>query len=153
MCHEPLDDCLSTLKFIPDWFLTSKMIKKLFTAFYEDDYILYFNEDDLFSCNEMDIFSINLNNIILDDTNYNEDGHDTIIYIRLLAWPIKFEKRKALKKELNEELKSIVWHPKTWWNFCVSEDEKKEIKVFLLSNAFNVYNMEIVEHFDTKNDA
>ena len=98
MSLDVLDDCLSTLKFIPDWFLTSKMIKKLFTAFYEDDYILYFNEDDLFSCNEMNIFSINLNNIILDDSNYNEDDHDTIIYIRLLAWHIKFEKRKALKK-------------------------------------------------------
>ena len=22
----------------------------------------------------------------------------------------------------------IVWHPKRWWNFCISEDEKKEIE-------------------------
>ena len=22
----------------------------------------------------------------------------------------------------------IVWHPKRWWNFCMSEDEKKEIE-------------------------
>ena len=28
----------------------------------------------------------------------SEDGHDTIIHIRLLAWHIKFEKGKALKK-------------------------------------------------------
>ena len=20
----------------------------------------------------------------------------------------------------------IAWHPKRWWNFCMSEDEKKE---------------------------
>ena len=23
---------------------------------------------------------------------------------------------------------SVAWHPKRWWNFCMSEDEKKEIE-------------------------
>ena len=32
MCDEAVDHCLTVLKFIPDWFVTSKMIKKLFTA-------------------------------------------------------------------------------------------------------------------------
>ena len=66
--------------------------------YYED------SGDALFSCNEMSILSINLNNINLDDTNYDEDDSETIIHIRLLAWHIKFENRKALKKELKEEL-------------------------------------------------
>ena len=22
----------------------------------------------------------------------------------------------------------VVWHPKKWWNFCMPEDEKKEIE-------------------------
>ena len=22
----------------------------------------------------------------------------------------------------------VAWYPKRWWNFCVSEDEKKEIE-------------------------
>ena len=52
----------------------------------------------------MGILNIDLNNINLDVTYYNEVDHETIIHIRLLAWPIKFEKRKAFKKELNEEL-------------------------------------------------
>ena len=38
------------------------------------------------------------------------------------------EKRKALKMNISEELMLIAWHPKRWWNFCVSEDEKKEIE-------------------------
>ena len=38
-----------------------------------------------------------LNNINLDN-NFDEDGLDTIILIRLLVWHIKFKKRKALKK-------------------------------------------------------
>ena len=34
---------------------------------------------------------------------------------------------KHLKKK-NEELMPIVWHPKRWWNCCMSEDVKKEIE-------------------------
>ena len=34
---------------------------------------------------------------------------------------------KNFKKMISEELISITWHPTRWWNFCVSEDEKKEI--------------------------
>ena len=95
------DDYLAVLKFIPDWFVTSKMIEKPFTALYADDNILYFNEDSgnaIFSCNEMGILNIDLNDINLDDTNYNEDDPETIVHVRLLAWYIKLEKRKALKK-------------------------------------------------------
>ena len=54
MCNEAVDDTLATLKLIPAWFVTSKMIKKLFTALYADENILYFNEDSgniVFNCN------------------------------------------------------------------------------------------------------
>ena len=46
----------------------------------------------------MDIFIIDLNNINLDDTDYDENDLDTIILVRLLAWHIKFENAKPLKK-------------------------------------------------------
>ena len=45
----------------------------------------------------MGILNIDLNNINLDN-NFDEDYLDTIILIRLLAWHIKFEKHKAIKK-------------------------------------------------------
>ena len=32
---------------------------------------------------------------------------------------------QALKKKISEELMPIAWHPERWWNFCMSEDEKK----------------------------
>ena len=86
-----------------------------FTVFYADDHILYFNEDSgsvIFFCNEMGILDINLNKINLDATFYDEDEPETTILVRLLAWHIKFEKRKALKKELHEELIPIAWNPK-----------------------------------------
>ena len=45
-----------------------------------------------------------------------------------LSWYSKFKKGKALKKWLNEEVKLVAWHPRRLWNFCMSEDEKKEIE-------------------------
>ena len=42
---------------------------------------------------------------------FDEDGPDTFIHVTLLAWHIKFEKLKALKKKLNKELMSVAWHP------------------------------------------
>ena len=106
MCDEAVDDYLATLKLIPDWFVTSKMIKKLCTASYADENILYFNEDSgnvLFNCNGMGISNIDLNNVNL-DSNFDEHDPDTIILIRILSWHIKFEKRKAIRKKISEEL-------------------------------------------------
>ena len=97
MCDEAIDDSLASLKLI--W-LVDWLIKKLQTALYADENILHFNEDSgdtVFSCNEMRILSIYLNNINLDN-NFDEDDPDTIILVRLLAWHIKFEKRRTLKK-------------------------------------------------------
>ena len=71
MCGVAFHDCLVALKAIPDWFLSSKMIKNLLAALYPDDDIFYFNEDSgdgIFSCNEMSILRTGLNNINLDNT-------------------------------------------------------------------------------------
>ena len=57
-CDKPVDDFLPTLNLVPDWFVTSKIIKKLFTALYADENLLYFDEDFgnvVFNCNEMGI--------------------------------------------------------------------------------------------------
>ena len=95
---------------------------------YADENIIYFNEDFdnvAFNCSEMGILNIDLNNINLDN-NFDEDDLDTIILIRPLAWHIKSEKRKALKRELNEESMPVARHPNRWWDWCVSKDEKKK---------------------------
>ena len=41
---------------------------------------------------------------------------------------------KNLQKKISEELMSVPWYPKIWWNFCVSEDEKKEIDPIFIEN-------------------
>ena len=100
MCDEAVDDSPAALKLLPDWFVTSKIIKSFFAALYADENVVYFNEysdNVVFSCNVIGILNIDLKNISLDD-NFDEDDHNTIIPVRLLAWHIKFEKHKALKK-------------------------------------------------------
>ena len=85
MIDEAVDNCLAALKFILKWFVTSKTIKKLVTAFYADENIPFYNVgsgDVVFNCNEMGMLDINLNNIILDD-NFDKDNPDTITFIRL----------------------------------------------------------------------
>ena len=105
MCDKAVDDSLAILKLITDWFVTSKMIKELFTALYTDENILYFNKDFgnvVFSFNEMGIHNIDLNNINLDN-HFDEDYPEVIIHIRLLAWYIKFAKQIA------KPLKRVKW--------------------------------------------
>ena len=83
MCDEAVDDSLAALKLIPDCLVTSKIIKKLFTALYADKNILYFNEDSrdaVFNYNEMDIVNIDLSNINLDN-NFDKDDPDIIILV------------------------------------------------------------------------
>ena len=41
MCNKAVDDFLQALKFVLDWFVTNKTIKKLHVLF-ADDYILFF---------------------------------------------------------------------------------------------------------------
>ena len=58
------DDSLAALKLFPDWFFTSKVIKKLYTTLYKDDGLLLLDEDSsdvTFCCNEMGILSANNN--------------------------------------------------------------------------------------------
>ena len=62
-CDKAVDYSLPALKLTLDWFVTSKMIKKLYTALYGDENILYFDKDSgnvVFSCNEMGILNIDL---------------------------------------------------------------------------------------------
>ena len=104
------------------------MIKKIFTALYADENIPYFNEDSgdvVFNSNGTGVLNVDLHNIILYN-NFDVDDPDTVTSVILMAWHIKFEKRKELKKKISEELTPVAWHHNRWWNFSVPEDAKKE---------------------------
>ena len=56
---------------------------------------------------------------------------------------------KHLKKKISEELIPITRHPKRWWIFACQKMKKKKQNQFLLSSAFNVYNLRVLGHFRT----
>ena len=91
----------SPLKFVPDWFITSKMVKIHFTALYADENILYFSEysgNVVFICNEMGILNIDLNNINLDDTNYEEDDPILLFLSDFWLGMLNLKNARHLKK-------------------------------------------------------
>ena len=103
-------------------------------AFHADDNILFFDEYSgsfIFCCNQIGILLVYLNNVNFDDTNYDEGGPETIIHTRVLAWNIKFEKCKAFKKDLNEELMLVVLYPKRWQTFRMTKGEKTIEPIFI----------------------
>ena len=68
MCDEAVDDFLSALKSFPDWFVQSKMIKKLNDALLPND-TLFLDEDSgnaTFCSDKMGIISVDLNTANLD---------------------------------------------------------------------------------------
>ena len=44
----------------------------------------------------------------------------------LIKWHDGYQKRKVQKAQIKEELIFIAWHPSRWWDWCMSEDEKRE---------------------------
>ena len=46
----------------------------------------------------MGILSVDVNNINLDDVNFDWDDTETIIHVRLMAWHKKLKQYKAFKK-------------------------------------------------------
>ena len=80
--------------------------------------MVYFFDRDIgnviFCCDKMGVLSVNVININLEDTNYDEDDLDTTILARLLTGNIIFQKSKPLKKELNEKLMYVAWHPEAF---------------------------------------
>ena len=84
----------------------------------------------------MDIPSVDLININLDDVNFDEDDPETIIHVILIAWCNRFKQSKAFKKDLRKELMAVAWHQTRWWNWCISEDEKKEKESIFTDKSF-----------------
>ena len=93
------------------------MIKKLFTALYADKNMQILVMFCLIIIKWVYLTIINLTGMIL------------VLLFMSDFWLgiLNLKNAKYLEKELNEELISVAWHPNRWWDWCVSEDEKKEI--------------------------
>ena len=56
-----------------------------------------------------------------EDDHSNDNG--------LIEWYEGHQKWKAQKAKIKEELMPIAWHPSPWWDWCISDDEKKETEM------------------------
>ena len=87
MCCEVDDDCLAGLKFIPDSFVTRKMLEMFQDALLTNDDILFLVEEFIkvtIFASEMNILGVDLDTINLDGgNNFDEDHPETIIHVRL----------------------------------------------------------------------
>ena len=69
------------------------MIKKLDDDLFSKDDIIFVNENSnnaTFFSNQISILCVDLNNINLDDVNFNEDDPETIIVVRIMTWCNRF---------------------------------------------------------------
>ena len=55
------------------------------------------------------------------DDYYNDDSYGVVI-----KWHNSYQKHKAQKAKINEEVLSIACHLSRWWDWCMSGDKKKE---------------------------
>ena len=88
LCDKAVDYFLPALKFVPDWFVTSKMVRNFIVlnslimiyAFLMKILVML-----LFLVIKLGILSLDLNNINPDNVYFDEDNPETIIHIRLMA--------------------------------------------------------------------
>ena len=45
---------------------------------------------------------------------------------KFFGWYDGYQKRRSQKAQIKKELIPIAWHPSRYWDWCMSEDEKKE---------------------------
>ena len=45
---------------------------------------------------------------------------------RRIKWYEDHKKRKAQTASIKEELLPVAWHPSRYWDWCMSEDEKRD---------------------------
>ena len=97
------------MKFVADWFVTSKIIEKSHNAvFSKYDIILSYIDSDIvtFLRSHISLDSINLNNTNIDDGNLDDYDPESINHSRHLAWYKRFKQHKACNKQKKK---------KKWW--------------------------------------
>ena len=101
ICDEAVDYCLAALKFIHDWYVTSKLLENFHHDFFSNNDIFLFNEDFIkvtFIANQMHILAADLHKINLDENN-NFDARDPDIFIHVRLNVVNLKYTQHLKKD------------------------------------------------------
>ena len=59
-----------------------------------------------------------------------DDYYDNDNEGEFFKWYDGYRARKAQKASLKEELLPIAWYPSRYWDWCMSEDEKRRVEAF-----------------------
>ena len=101
MYDKAVDSYLPALKFVPDWFVPSKIIEKLDHSVFSNDDIVFGDIDSdivTFFSNDIGLNSISLSNTNLVEEKFDDGDPETINHFRLMAWYNKHKQHKACKK-------------------------------------------------------
>ena len=113
MCNNTVRRQPWALRFVPDHFKTQEMCDD---AVRNDPYSLQFVPDWFVTQEQIDMWY----NDYYDDGDDHWDGDNKII-----EWYKGYKNWKAQKVSIKEEPLPITWHPSRYWDWCMSEDEKK----------------------------
>ena len=116
MCIKAVEKYLSNLAYVSDYLKTQKTCDD---SVRRDPYSLK-HVPDLFVTREwIDMWH---------DDYYDDDGNRCWCdcYDKVFEWHESYQKRKAQKAQIKEKLLPIAWHPLRYWDWCMSEDKKRE---------------------------
>ena len=126
MCDKAVDNFVTALKLVPDWFVLNHILEKRGFIFSNDDIDL----DDIvkFFSNNMGIVTVDFINVNRHSDNFDEDDPETIFLVRLTAWCSRYKQREAYEKKIDKELMPIAWHLARVWDCCMRKNEKWNYK-------------------------
>ena len=113
MCDEAVRRRPCTIEFIPDHFKTQEMCDK---AVKDDTSSLQFLPDCFITRGWVNMWYDNYY-----DDDYYDDYED-----KFFKWFDGYKKLKVRRASIKEELLPIAWHPSRHWDWCMSEEEKKD---------------------------
>ena len=116
MCINAVEVDPCHLHDVPDHFKTQEMCDK---AVEKDPWSLKYVPDWFVTQGKIKLWR--------DGDGYSNDN-------RMIEWCKGYQKRKAQKAKIKEELMPITWHPSRYWDWCMSEDEKKRDRKIVFEN-------------------
>ena len=118
MFEKAVENEPGALEYIPDQYKTQEMCDK---AVKDDSSFLQFVPDWFVTREQIDMW---YDDYYDDDSDhYDNDDED-----KFFEWYDGYKKRKTQKASMKEELLPIAWHPSRYWDWCMSEDEKRRWK-------------------------
>ena len=109
------------------------MLKGFDNAVFFNDDIVFVNAYSVnvtFFSDDIGLAMVDLNDVSLDDDNFDNDDPEIIIHVRFMAGCNRYKQTKACKKEISKALMPVAWNLTRWWHWCISEGKKRNRIIF-----------------------